>query len=321
MTAQFAAPGLPNNMNQKINQSMTPSQWSELFLLSLLWGGTYLYTALALREVDPFTVALCRTGLAVFFLYIVLVLMRLRFPATASAWGAFAGMGMLNNVIPFCLIMWAQQEISSGLASILVAATPLFTVLVAHFTTSDEKMSVNKVAGVITGLAGVVVLIGPAVWTDTKLSLLSQLAGLGAALSYAFGGIFGRRYAPQGYKPIVLTAGQLTTSTIILGAIACAFGNPFALVTASLTTWGALLALAIPATALAYLLYFRILTAAGATNIMLVTLLMPASAIVLGAIVLGERLEWWHFAGMVLIAIGLAAIDGRLVDRIAGNKI
>lgn len=302
-------------MNRPINQSMTSSQWSELVLLSLLWGGTYLYTALALREVDPFTIALCRTGLGVIFLYGVLAVMRQGFPLTIRAWLAFTGMGLFNNVIPFSLIMWGQKEISSGLASILIAATPLFTVIVAHWTTDDEKMSVNKIAGVLIGMAGVAVLIGPSVWTDTKLSLYSQLAGLAAALSYAIGGIFGRRYAPHGYKPIVLTAGQLTMSTLVLGCISLAFGNPFALASAGPVTWGALLAIAIPATALAYLLYFRILTTAGATNIMLVTLLMPASAIVLGAIVLGERLDWWHFAGMALIAAGLAAIDGRLLRR------
>ncbi len=301
--------------NRPINQSMTASQWSELVLLSLLWGGTYLYTALALREVDPFTIALCRTGLAVVFLYGAMLIARQSFPLTLSAWAAFAGMGIFNNVIPFSLIMWGQKEISSGLASILIAATPLFTVIVAHWTTDDEKMSVNKIAGVLIGISGVVVLIGPSIWTDTTLTLVSQIAGLGAALSYAIGGIFGRRFAPHGYKPIVLTAGQLTMSTFVLAGISLIFGNPFALASAGMVTWGALLAIAIPATALAYLLYFRILTAAGATNIMLVTLLMPASAIVLGAIVLGERLAWWHFAGMALIALGLAAIDGRLFRR------
>ncbi len=294
---------------------MTSSQWSELLLLSLLWGGGYLYTAIALREVDFFTVALCRVGFAVIFLYGVIAVMRLTLPNTLIAWLTFAGMGTLNNVIPFSLIAWSQTELSSGLASILNATTPLFTAICAHWLTRDEKLSANKIFGIVIGIAGVIVLIGPAASHGTQASLLAHLAGLAGALSYGLGGIFGRRFAPRGYPPVVLTTGQLTMSTCILGVIAFVFGNPFALASAGLTTWGVLLAISVPATALAYLLYFRILTKAGATNIMLVTLLMPASAIVLGAIVLGERLEWWHFAGMALIAIGLAAIDGRLWRR------
>ena len=298
-------------MTKPINQTMTPAQWTELIVLSFLWGGGYLYTAIALREVDPFTVALCRVGFAVIFLYGVVAIMRLALPTKLAAWAAFAGMGTLNNAIPFTLIAWGQTEISSGLASILNATTPLFTVVFAHWLTQDEKLSVNKLFGVVIGFLGVVALIGPAARGSTTAGLLAHLAGVCGAMSYAAGGIFGRRFAPRGYPPVVLTTGQLTMSTLILGAIALTFGNPFALATASVTTWSVLIATAIPATALAYLLYFRILTTAGATNIMLVTLLMPASAIVLGAVVLGERLAWWHFAGMILIAIGLAAIDGR----------
>lgn len=308
-----------SGMNNPINQMMTPAQWTELLLLSFLWGGTYLYTAIALRELEPFTIALCRVGFAVVFLYGVVAVMRLAMPVTLAAWAAFAGMGILNNVIPFSLIMWGQTEIPSGLASILNATTPLFTVVLAHWTTHDEKFSAGKFWGILIGFAGVVVLIGPAAYSGTTIGLLAHFAGIGGALSYAVGGVFGRRFAPAGYKPVVLTTGQLTMSTLILGAIAFTFGNPLALAGASAPTWGALLAIALPATALAYLLYFRILTSAGATNIMLVTFLMPASAIILGAIVLGERLAPWHFAGMFLIGIGLAAIDGRVLVWLRGR--
>lgn len=308
-------------MNRPINQTMTAAQWSELLLLSFLWGGGYLYAAIALREVDFYTVAMCRVGFAVVFLYGVVAVMRLSLPTGWQAWAAFAGMGTLNNVIPFSLIAWSQTEISSGLASILNATTPLFTAIFAHWLTHDEKLSVNKLFGILAGFLGVIVLIGPAALTGTTAGLLAHLAGIAGAMSYGLGGIFGRRYAPRGYTPVVLTTGQLTMSTLILGSVALAFGDPFALAHASLTAWGVLVAIAVPATALAYLLYFRILTAAGATNIMLVTLLMPVSAIILGAIVLGERLAWWHFAGMALIALGLAAIDGRLWNRLRAYRL
>ncbi|MGE3245528.1 MAG: DMT family transporter [Beijerinckiaceae bacterium] len=301
-------------MKQPINTTMSASQWGELFLLSLLWGATYLYVAVALREVDPFTIALCRVGFAAVFLFGVLAVMRLAVPATARAWAAFAGMGTLNNVIPFMAIFWGQKEVASGLTSILIATTPLFTALFAHFMTDDEKLSVNKLAGIGIGFLGVVVLLGPVAGAGGA-GIVSHLAIIAGAMSYGLGGIFGRRFAPRGYPPLVLTTGQLTMSTLILGAISFAFGNPLALASASLTTWGVLLAISIPATALAYLLYFRVLTKAGATNIMLVTLLMPVTAILLGAIVLDERLAWTHFACMALIAAGLAAIDGRLLRR------
>jgi len=306
-------------MNQPINTTMSARQRTELLVLSLLWGGTYLYTAIALRELDPFTVALCRVAIASLFLYGVVAVMRFAMPVSLRAWTAFTGMGLLNNVIPFSLIMWGQREVPSGLTSILIATTPLFTALFAHWTTSDEKLSVNKLAGVTIGFAGVVVLLGPVAGGSTA-SLLSHLAIVGGAISYGLGGLFGRRFAPRGYPPSVLTTGQLTMSTVMLGAIAFALGDPMRLTSASATTWGVLLTLAIPGTALDYLLYFRVLTTAGAANVMLVTLLMPASAIVLGAIVLSERLEWWHFAGMVLIAIGLAAIDGRVWRRVFGPQ-
>lgn len=304
-------------MKRPINQTMTAAQWGELVLLSFLWGATYFYTAVALRETDPFTIALCRVGFAAIFLYGIVAVTRLKMPLTAGAWAAFAGMGFFNNVIPFVLIFWGQKEVSSGLTSILIATTPLFTAMIAHWTTSDEKLSANKLLGILTGLAGVAILLAPAAKGGSEAGLLSHLAIVGGAISYGIGGIFGRRYAPRGYPPVALTTGQLTMSTLMLSGVALTFGDPLGLAKASLLTWSMLLAIAIPATALAYLLYFRILTTAGATNIMLVTLLMPASAILLGVTILGERLIWQHVAGMALIAVGLAAIDGRLLKRMA----
>lgn len=221
---------------------------------------------------------------------------------------------MLNNLVPFSLIFWGQTRIAVGLAAILNATTPLFTVVLAHFLTRDEPLSANRVAGVLAGVAGVAVMIGPEALHELGLHLLAQIAVLGAALSYALAGIFGRRF--QDMPPIVSAAGQVTASTVLLLPVVVLLERPWpGLALGALSwgasTWGAILGLALLSTALAYLIYFRLLASAGATNLLLVTFLIPVSAIALGASLLGERLEVQHLAGMALIGLGLAAIDGR----------
>jgi drug/metabolite transporter (DMT)-like permease len=232
-------------------------------------------------------------------------------PWDGRLWAAFFGMGLLNNVVPFSLIVWGQSHIASGLASILNATAPLFTVIVAHFLTADEKMTGNRLAGVVIGFAGVVVMIGPAAIHNLGTNILAQIACLTAALCYAFASVFGRRFRNLGIAPVVTATGQVTASTIILIPIVLLIDRPWTLAAPSLPTWGAVIAIATLSTALAYILYFRILATAGATNIQLVTFLIPVSAILLGSFVLGERLDPKHFAGMGLIGLGLAAIDGR----------
>ena len=218
-------------------------------------------------------------------------------------------MGALNNLIPFSLIFWGQTRITGGLAAILNATTPLFTVVLAHFMTTDERMTPNRLGGVLLGVAGVVVLIGPAVLHELGLQLLAQIAVLGAALSYALAGIFGRRF--RDVPPLVSAAGQVSATTIMMLPVVLCLGAPWSVPLPGPWTWAAILGLALLSTALAYLIYFRLLASAGATNLLLVTFLIPVSAIVLGASLLGERLEPRHFGGMALIGLGLAAIDGR----------
>jgi drug/metabolite transporter (DMT)-like permease len=237
-------------------------------------------------------------------------------PRDRASWAAFFGMGILNNMIPFCLIVWGQTHIASGLASILNATTPLFAVVVAHLMTSDEKMTGNRLFGVLVGFAGVAYMIGLDALRDLGANVLAQLAVLGAAISYSFAGIFGRRFRQMGMAPLIPAAGQVTASTILMLPIALIVDRPWTLAAPSAETWMALLGLALLSTAVAYVLFFRILAAAGATNLMLVTFLIPVSAILLGAAVLGEQLQGKHLVGMAMIAIGLAAIDGRLLARL-----
>ncbi|MEJ0077607.1 MAG: DMT family transporter [Alphaproteobacteria bacterium] len=300
----------------RIHRSMTAAEWAMLLTMSVLWGGSFFFVGIAVKELPPLTVVLLRVGLAAAMLFPMLRIFRLRFPREPRAWAAFFGMGLLNNVIPFCLIVWGQTQIASGLAAILNAATPLFTVIVAHAFTKDEKITGNRLAGVLVGLAGVVVIIGPGALRGIGSGVLAEVAVLGAALSYAFAGVFGRRFAPMGIAPMASAAGQVTASTVMLLPLALLVERPWTLPMPGATTCAAILGLAALSTALGYILYFRILATAGATNLLLVTFLIPVSAIVLGSLVLGERLSAQHFLGMALIGAGLAAIDGRLLRLI-----
>jgi len=303
-----------------INRNMTTLEWLMLVTLSVLWGGSFFFTGVAVKELPPFTIVVLRVGLAALILNIVIRTIGLRIPGDKRVWIAFFGMGLLNNAIPFSLIVWGQSHIASGLASILNATTPLSTVIVAHFLTQDEKMTGNRLVGVLIGLVGVVVMIGPEVLTGLGTNVLAQLAVLGAALSYAFAGVYGRRFKQMGVAPMVTATGQVTASTIILIPVAVLFEQPWQLPMPSLPAWGALIGIAALSTALAYILYFRILATAGATNLLLVTFLIPISAIILGSAVLGERLDPKHFLGMALIGLGLAAIDGRLIKLLRQKK-
>ena len=298
--------------NNIANKVMTPLEWGLLLILSLLWGGSFFFTGIAVRELPTLTIVLCRVGLAGVILYAVMKFQGLQMPLTPSVWIAFITMGLLNNAIPFSLIVWGQAHIASGLASILNATTPLFTVIVAHLFTKDEKMTGGRLVGVIIGVVGVGVMIGGSALQAIGTDIFAQLAILAAALSYAFAGVFGRRFKEMDLSPVQTATGQVTASSLMLLPLALYVDEPWALNTPGLATFGALIGLAALSTALAYILYFKILANAGATNLLLVTFLIPVSAIILGISFLNESLLPKHMAGMTMIAIGLAAIDGRI---------
>ena len=301
--------------NPKSAPVMGGREWAMLLALSVLWGGSFFFNGVAVRELPSFTLVWLRVALAAVMLLGVLRLLGQRMPTRGAVWLAFFGMGLLNNVLPFVLIVWGQHRIASGLASILNATTPLFTVLVAHAMTPDEKLSPLKAAGVIAGFAGAAVMIGPDALGGLGTGVLAQLACLAAALSYAFAGIFGRRFRRMGVPPLATAAGQVSASALMLLPVVLLIDRPWTLAMPHAATWAAVLGVALLSTAFGYVLYFRILAAAGATNLLLVTFLIPVSAILLGAALLGERLEPRHFLGMALIGAGLAAIDGRLFRR------
>lgn len=299
---------------------MSTRVWIWLLSLSVLWGGSFFFAKVALDELPPLTVVFCRVALAALALNLVLVASGRNLFRAGTPFRSYAAMGLLNNLVPFGLIFWGQTQIASGLASILNATTPLFTLLVAHFITQDERIGGLKLGALLTGIGGVAVLMGHDT-IDSSRGTAGQVACLGAALSYAFAGVYGRRFARMGVAPLEAAAGQVTASTMLILPISLLVDRPWMLsAPPGATTWAALAGLALLSTALAYVLYFRILAAAGSTNLLLVTFLIPVTAILLGALVLGERLAPRHFAGMILIGLALAAIDGRIVRFLCPAK-
>jgi drug/metabolite transporter (DMT)-like permease len=297
-----------------INRRMGATEWAALLALSVLWGGSFLFVGLAVRELPPLTIVVARVALAALALHMALRAAGGAIPRDLRVWAAFFGMAVLNNAIPFTLIAWGQSHIASAVASILNATTPLFTVLVAHCLTIDEPATPRKIAGVVVGFLGVAVMIGADAMRSLGVNVLAQLAMLAAAISYAFAGVYGRRFKALGVEPMATAAGMLTASTLMLTPAMLIVDRPWSLPTPSGAAFGAVIGLALVSTSLAYILYFRILATAGATNLLLVTFLIPVSAILLGTTILSERLEPRHFLGMAMIGLGLAAIDGRVLD-------
>ncbi len=297
-------------------QVMGPVEWGLLLLLSVVWGGSFFFSKIAVGELPPLTVVLARVVLAALALNAVVLLSGRRLPREPRLWGALFVMGLLNNVVPFSLIFWGQTQIASGLASILNATTPLFTVLVAHVATRDERLTASRLLGVLVGVAGVAIMIGPGAFAGGGGATLAKIAVLGAALSYAFASIWGRRF--RGLPPTITAAGQLTASAVVMAPLALLADRPWTLAMPSGRVLWAIAALALISTAAGYLLYFAVLARAGATNVSLVTLLIPPSALLLGALFLAEQFAPRDLAGLICIAAGLAAIDGRLPRRLRG---
>lgn len=307
-------------MTPPINLRMGAAEWGILALLSILWGVSFFFLEIALREVPPFTLVLARLGLSALVMLAFVAVTRRAIPPRPGLWRALFLLALLNTALPFSLFAYAQTEISSGLASILNATTPLWGVIVAHLFTPDEKATPGKLVGVAMGIAGVAVMIGGGALSGSGASLPAQLACLGATFCYAFAGVYGRRFRAWGVGPLDVATGQLVAGAILILPVALLIDAPWRLALPGTTTLLAIAGLALLSTTVAYFLYFSLIARAGATNALLVTLLIPVTAILLGTLLLGtlllgEVLLPRHWAGMALIAAGLAAIDGRLFDR------
>ena len=284
--------------------------WALMTVLSIVWGSTFLFNRIVVVEVPPITVVFFRIAIGAAILLAVAVVLRIRIPHDRRAAIDFLVMGLLNNAIPFVLIVWGQKTVGTGLASILNATTPIFGVIIAHLFTTDDKATPNRVAGVLLGIVGVAVMMGVDALAGLGDHIAGELACLSACLCYGFAALWSRRF--RGRPPIATAAGQLTASAVILLPAMLLVDRPWTLPVPSSAAVASILMLAVTSTAIAYVIFFRVLTIAGATNVMLVTLMIPPSAILMGALVLGERLALQHLVGVVLITAGLVAIDGRL---------
>jgi len=298
-------------MPPALNRTMNPLEWGLLLTLALLWGGSYFYNAIAVQALPPLTIVTVRVSGGAILLYALVRGTGRRMPSDPAIWLAFFIMGLLNTVIPFNLIAWAQSHVASGPAAILNATTPLFAVVFANYLTADEHMTMARLGGVIIGFVGAVVMIGPDALEGLSVHVVAELGLLLASIAYALSPIYARRFARAGVSPMVAAAGQFIAASATMIPLTLVVDRPWTLAMPGPGVWAALFALAALSTALAYVIYYRILSTAGAVNLMLVTFLVPVSAILLGTLFLNEQLGLNHLAGMTLIGLGLAAIDGR----------
>ncbi|MFZ1469370.1 MAG: DMT family transporter [Paracoccaceae bacterium] len=285
---------------------MTRTDWTLLLTLSVLWGGSFIFVEVALQGLPALSIVLGRVGIAALILGAVMVLRGHSLPR--RAWGAVLIMGFLNNAIPFTLFVLAQGRIDGSLAAIVNATTPLWTVIVAHLFTTDERITPPKAAGLVFGFAGVVVMAGGAGGGER----LAIFGCLGAAMAYGFAAVWGRRFRHMGVPPLATAFGTVASSSLMLLPLVLVLDRPWTLSWPGQGPLLAVLALASLSTALAYLIYFRLLASAGATNLSLVTFLIPVSAVAMGVAFLHETVLPRHLAGFALIVAGLLAMDGRI---------
>ncbi|MEO7654190.1 MAG: DMT family transporter [Sphingomicrobium sp.] len=297
-----------------IRTQMDRGDWLTLGALALIWGSAFFFINVAVRDVPPLTYVWLRLAIAASGLWIYLKLSGRKVGLSRAIWGPIALLALLNNALPFALFGWGQTHIASGLASILNATTPIWGVLVAHLLTDDERLNPRKLGGVLLGVGGVATMIGPSLLTDLGTSALAQLACVVAALSYALAAVWARRFKRLGASPLTVTVGQLTASAAMMFPVAVLVDQPWTQPLPSAAAISAIVALALVCTAFAYVLYFRLIDSSGATNALLVTLLVPPIAILFGGLFLGESLAAQDFLGLGLIALGLAAIDGRALS-------
>jgi drug/metabolite transporter (DMT)-like permease len=298
--------------------AMTGIAWLQLLLLGAIWGGSFFFARVAVQVVPPLTLVLFRVAVAALALHLYLLGRDIRFWDYRQHALEFAGLGLLMNVIPFSLLFIGQTVLGAGVESILNATTPIWTVVVAAVLTVDEKVTLNKLAGILLGIFGLIVMIGPGALTGLGGPLWAELAVIGATLSYAFAGILAKRF--KGVPPTVTSTGQMTASTLIMLPLVLVYDGLPDIASIDTGIWLAILGLGLLSTAFAYILYFSIVRTAGATNASLVTLIVPVSAILLGTIFLGEHLAAHDFMGMALIALGLLTIDGRLMASLQDRQ-
>jgi drug/metabolite transporter (DMT)-like permease len=298
---------------------MGPAEWAALVLLSLIWGASFFFYRLMVTELPPMTIVFGRLVIAAAALHLFLMVRgdSMRFPP--RMWARFAALGLLNNVMPFTLIAYSEMRISAGVASLLHGSVPMLTAVAAHLLTRDEKLTWNRGVGVAFGLLGVGVLIGKdALQGLASDDFVGEIICLSAAVIYALAGVYARTFA--GLPPLKVATGQVTMGTLLILPAMLIVDRPWELPAPSAPVWASLMTIALVGTALAYIMFFRIIGRTGAMNISLVTLLQPVSAVFLGWLFLGEAVGPQAFAGMAVIGLGLLFIDGRLLGVLRSGR-
>lgn len=289
---------------------MSAKGWGLLLLLTLLWGSSFFFYKVLVLALPPLTAMLGRVGIAAIAMNLWLLARGEMIPLREGWWLRFLLLGFANNALPFVLLTWGEASITSGMASILNATTPIFMVVAAHWWTHDEKLSAGKVIGIVFGIAGVVVLVGPDAFGGAS-QVWGEAAVIAASCVLGVAGVYSRRFT--GLKPLVAATGQVTGATIVLLPFSLLIDRPWMLAPPSGAVWASLLTIALVNTALAYVFYYRMLAITGATYISLVTFLIPVMALLLGAVFLHEVVTPRALAGMAIIALGLLAMDARLL--------
>jgi drug/metabolite transporter (DMT)-like permease len=300
-------------MSARPLQATTIKDWGILLFLGLIWGCSFLFANIAVREIPPVTLVFLRVGFASLALCIVMVIQGLSFRPFIENWRGFTVLGLLSCALPFFLIASSQRFIGPGLGGILNATVPIFMVPLAHFLTKDERLTLRKALGVILGFSGVVVLLGPAAISHFSSSTMAALAALTASLSYAFGGLEARKF--KKYPALVISTGGLLISSIFMLPISLLYDRSLSLPMPSLHALSAILALALLSTTFAFVIFYWLIGRIGATNTSLVTFLIPISAVIVGTMFSNETFGWNDFAGMLIIGVSLLIIDGRLFSR------
>jgi drug/metabolite transporter (DMT)-like permease len=301
-------------MAEKINQQMSVTDIGMLVVLSILWGGSFFFVEVLVEYLPPLTIVTLRVGLAALILWGLIIVLKIPIPMTRQYWVALTVVGLLSNALPFCLIVWGQTQISSGLASIFNATTSFFTVIIAGIFLADERITRQKIIGVIFGVFGVIILIGPEALRGLTGPVFGQLAVMGASISYALSSVYSRRFKDWGLPPLVVVTGQVSMATLILLPIMIIVDKPWEQPFIPLVAIGAILGLSIFSTVIAFIIFFRLIASAGATNATLVTFLIPISAVLLGVTFLGETFSGLQLAGMTLIGLGILVMDGRIYN-------
>jgi len=282
-----------------------------LLLLAALWGPSFLFIKVAVGEVPPLTLMLGRVGLAGLLLFVILRLQGRALPPFDRRWRHFAVMALLQNAIPFVLFAWGEQYIDSALAAILNGTTPLFTLILAHFFINDDRLTPAKLVGTLVGFGGLALLIAPSLLGGVQATVWGLLGVTLAAACYGVAIIYSNKNL-RGLPPLVAPTAQLLLAALFLLPFSLILEQPYLLPLPSWPALGSLVALAVFGTALAFVIYYRLLERISATYLSMVTYLVPVFGVILGIVVLDERLDWHTYLGCALILVGVMIVNGVL---------